>query len=536
MVRLTPPDNFPDRIFGTDGIRGCANDEVINPEILTRVARISGYLAMYGFLSQKHEQDNRQPKGSAGPIDYPEMPPARRKQQLHRVVIGKDTRLSGYMLEPALTAGFVSVGMDVMLVGPIPTPALAMLTQSMRADLGVMISASHNRYQDNGIKLFSADGYKLAESSEREIERLLRAGFNPKAAPEDLGRAKRIDDAVGRYIEFVKSSFPKGYSLEGFKIVVDCAHGAAYKVAPTILQELGAEVFPLHVEPNGININDGAGSIYPENLMAAVQQRQADIGIALDGDADRVLLVDEQGEILNGDQILAIIANDWCMRGVLGGTVTAGVVGTLMSNLGLEQFIQSLGIDFTRVDVGDKNIIQKIRYENYRLGAEPSGHVVMKNYSTTGDGLMAALQVLCAMQHGKTLHNHKSPSNGMTHAMPPTMVKSLTKINKNLHVGVQSKMALSQLKKLYQPVPEKTLNIKLAKQLSADDVLNQTKLQTALATIEKKVRAQGGLYLVRPSGTEKSLVRITLQLQDKKQLQELSELAMACFQPFCQSA
>ncbi|MCX8516237.1 MAG: phosphoglucosamine mutase [Alphaproteobacteria bacterium] len=449
---------YPEHLFGTDGIRGTANDPTISPEVMIRVARLAGHLA-----------GQRATKG-------------KRQDELHRVVIGKDTRLSGYMLEPALTAGFVSVGMDVLLVGPIPTPGLAMLTQSMRAELGVMISASHNLYRDNGIKLFGSDGYKIPEAMEKEIEKLMNADLNPKAEAEQLGRAKRIDDAMGRYIEFVKNSFPKNYSLEGLKIVVDCAHGAAYKIAPTVLSELGADVIAIGVAPNGLNINLNSGSLHPAAIIDVVRKEKADVGIALDGDADRLLLVDEQGEQLNGDKILAIIAHHWRQQGRLQG----GVVGTVMSNLGLERFIQTLGVAFARVPVGDKNIIQKIRpaingqannsqSEHYIIGAEPSGHVVMKNYGTTGDGLMAALQVLLAMRVGN--------------------------------------QPLSHLRQLYQETPEKTVNLKLKLGVDVNSLLTDHAVVPVLQQMKQKVKNDGGLFLLRPSGTEKSILRLTVQMQ-----------------------
>ncbi|MDI9313808.1 MAG: phosphoglucosamine mutase [Hydrotalea sp.] len=469
---------YPSKLFGTDGIRGTANDTVITPSVITRVAQLAGHLARDGALHGAGSATGQQSQ-------------RKNKDDLHRVVIAKDTRLSGYMLEPALTAGFVSVGMDVLLVGPIPTPGLAMLTQSMRADLGVMISASHNLYQDNGIKLFGPDGYKISEAMERRIEELMNSDINTNVPSSKLGRAMRIDDAMGRYIEFVKNSFPKDKSLEGLKIVIDCAHGAAYKIAPTVLRELGAVVIPLAVQPNGLNINDDCGSLHPARLIAAVKQNKADLGIALDGDADRLLMIDEQGAELNGDKILAIIAHHWQTTGKL----TGGVVGTVMSNLGLEEYISSLGVDFARVAVGDKNIIQKIRgHDNngngndndagdFVIGAEPSGHIVMKNYGTTGDGLMAALQVLYAM--------------------------------------IDDEKPLSELQHLYRSVAEKTINFRLKPEVDGQRLMAGDDIKPLMAEVQNSIEKIRGLFLLRPSGTEKSILRLTVQLHDGAKINEV---------------
>ncbi len=352
------------KLFGTDGIRGTANREPITAETALAVTKAAG--------AEFRRGDHR-----------------------HLVVVGKDTRLSGYMLEPALTAGFISVGMDVVLLGPLPTPAVAMLTRSLRADLGVMISASHNPYHDNGIKLFGPDGYKLSDDVERAIEaRMDRKDSADLAAAENLGRAQRLDDAVGRYIEFVKQTFPKGLRLDGLKIVVDCAHGAAYRVAPKVLYELGAEVVALGVAPNGANINREHGATSPGAMQAAVLATGADLGIALDGDADRVVVCDETGALVDGDQVIGLVARAWHEAGRLHG---GGVVGTVMSNLGLERFICAMSLDFVRTPVGDRYVVERMRDAGYNVGGEQSGHIVLNDHTTTGDGLIAALQVLAVL-------------------------------------------------------------------------------------------------------------------------------------------
>ncbi len=348
------------KLFGTDGIRGTANSEPMTPETALKVAMAVGEC----FRNGAHK---------------------------HLVVIGKDTRLSGYMLEPALTAGFVTMGMDVVLVGPLPTPAIAMLTRSLRADIGVVLSASHNPYGDNGIKLFGRDGYKLSDQLEREIEGRLGKGPSRRAAPGELGRVKRLDDAGGRYIEFVKQSFPKGLRLDGMRIVVDCAHGAAYKVAPTVFWELGAEVFSLGVAPDGTNINRECGALSPELMRHEVLARRADIGIALDGDADRLIVADEHGVILDGDQLMALMATGLARGGRLQG---GALVATVMSNLGLERFLGGQGIALHRTAVGDRYVVEMMRSVGCNLGGEQSGHIILADYATTGDGLIAALQVL----------------------------------------------------------------------------------------------------------------------------------------------
>jgi phosphoglucosamine mutase len=350
------------KYFGTDGIRGTANQEPMTAEVALKVGKSAG-------------------KKFAGRGNF-----------RHRVVIGKDTRLSGYMVEPALTAGFTSVGMDVILVGPLPTPAIAMLTRSLRADLGVMISASHNSFEDNGIKLFGPDGYKLSDEVEKSIEADIIDDSNiALAEPKLLGRAQRLDDAQGRYIEFAKSSFPRRQLLKGLKIVVDCANGAAYKVAPTVFWELEAEVISIGVNPNGFNINQDCGSTSTEAMCRKVVEEGADLGIALDGDADRLLMCDEKGKLIDGDQLMALIASTWHRREQLRG---GGVVSTVMSNMGLEKFLEGLGLSLVRTGVGDRYVVEHMREHGFNVGGEQSGHIVLNDYSTTGDGLIAALQVL----------------------------------------------------------------------------------------------------------------------------------------------
>ena len=350
--------------FGTDGIRGRANSQ-ITADIALKVGQAAG-LAF------------------------------RRGEHRHRVVIGKDTRLSSYMIEYALVAGFASVGADVLLLGPVPTPAVAMLTRSMRCDLGVMISASHNLYEDNGIKLFGPDGYKLSDEVEARIEALMDGDVAPKLAnAPDLGRAKRIDDVQARYIEYAKRTLSREVSLEGLRVVVDCANGAAYKVAPEALWELGAEVIQIGVEPNGLNINFEVGSTAPEALSRKVREMRADVGIALDGDADRMILVDEKGRLIDGDQVMAVIAESWRDEGRLS---RPGVVATVMSNLGLERHLMSLGLQLERTAVGDRYVIERMREKGFNVGGEQSGHIILSDYATTGDGLVAAMQVLAVVR------------------------------------------------------------------------------------------------------------------------------------------
>ncbi|PQA88641.1 phosphoglucosamine mutase [Hyphococcus luteus] len=351
-------------IFGTDGVRGLANAGAMTPDNILALGLAVGRV----FKNGAHR---------------------------HRVVIGKDTRLSGYMIEPALTAGFAASGMDVFLLGPLPTPAMAMLTRSLRADLGVMISASHNPYEDNGVKFFGPDGFKLSDETELEIERLMKEGPDAGlAGSADLGRVKRVDDARARYIEFAKAAFPRRCSLDGVRVVIDCANGAGYKVAPTVLWELGAEVKEIGVEPNGFNINQNVGSTAPKKMQEAVLEYRADIGIALDGDADRVIIADERGRLVDGDQILALIARAWNKSGDLKG---GGVVSTVMANMGLHKFLEGQGLSLRRTKVGDRYVVEEMRASGANVGGEPSGHVVLSDYGTTGDGLVTALQVLAVV-------------------------------------------------------------------------------------------------------------------------------------------
>ncbi|HEV2652344.1 MAG TPA: phosphoglucosamine mutase [Rhizomicrobium sp.] len=352
------------KYFGTDGIRGRANADSMTPVIAMKAGMAAGRI----FTRGEHR---------------------------HRVVIGKDTRLSGYMIESALVAGFTSVGMDVFLFGPLPTPAVAMLTRSLRADMGVMITASHNQFADNGIKFFGPDGRKLSDEHETAIEALMDSGFESGlAASEKLGRAKRVDDSQARYIEFAKRTFPAALTLEGLRIVIDCANGAAYKVAPEVLWELGAEVIPIGVTPNGFNINSECGSTSPEAMSAKVREMRANFGIALDGDADRVVMADEKGRIIDGDQVLALLAKSWSERGRLKG---GGVVGTVMSNAGLDRYLKGLDLKLARAAVGDRYVIEQMQAAGYNVGGEQSGHIILSDFSPTGDGLIAALQVLAVI-------------------------------------------------------------------------------------------------------------------------------------------
>jgi phosphoglucosamine mutase len=386
----------------------------------------------------------------------------------HLVVIGKDTRLSGYMLEPALTAGFITMGMDVVLVGPLPTPAIAMLTRSLRADIGVVISASHNPFGDNGIKLFGPDGYKLSDEFEARIEAGMHKGPTGRAAPSELGRAKRLDDAGGRYIEFVKQSFPKGLRLDGLRVVVDCAHGAAYKVAPTVFWELGAEVFPIAVAPDGFNINRDCGALAPENMRREVLARRADIGIALDGDADRLIVADERGVILDGDQLMARIASNLAHGGRLQG---GALVATIMSNLGLERCLAGQGIGLHRTAVGDRYVVEKMRSLGCNLGGEQSGHIILSDYATTGDGLIAALQVLAAI----------------------------------VETGKQA----SEVCRVFEPVPQLLRNVRFGN----GRPLETARVKRAIAAAEGRLGAQGRL-VIRNSGTE-PVIRVMAQGEDE---------------------
>jgi phosphoglucosamine mutase len=387
------------------------------------------------------------------------------------VVIGKDTRLSGYMLEPALTAGFTAAGMDVVLFGPLPTPAVAMLTRSLRADLGVMLSASHNKFADNGIKLFGPDGYKLSDEAELEIERLMDGKLDEHLAdPAKLGRARRIDDAQARYVEIVKATFPKKLTLKGLRIVVDGANGAAYKVAPVALYELGAEVIKIGVEPDGFNINEEVGSTDTRALKDAVLKYRADIGIALDGDADRVVIVDEKGHSIDGDQLMALIAKNWKDQGALS---KPGIVATVMSNLGLERFLKGHALKLVRTQVGDRYVVEAMRAQGYNVGGEQSGHIVLSNFSTTGDGLLAALQVLAVI--------------------------------------VQQEKPVSEVCKLFEPAPQVLENVRY--QRNAPDPMENAKVKEAIIAAEQRLNGKGRL-LVRKSGTE-PLVRIMAEGDDE---------------------
>ncbi len=425
------------KLFGTDGIRGTANANPMTADLMLKVAMAAGLVLRRG--------DHR-----------------------HVVVIGKDTRLSGYMIEPALTAGFIAMGMDVVLVGPLPTPAIAMLTRSLRADLGVVISASHNPYEDNGIKLFGPDGYKLSDEIEQAIEEQLEWAAAERAPAHGLGRAKRLDDAGGRYIEFVKGSFPRGLRLDGLKVVVDCANGAAYRVAPTVLWELGAEVVPIGVSPDGLNINRDCGTTTIEGTQRTVIQTGADLGLALDGDADRLLMVDERGQLLDGDQLMALIAGRWRQSGQLA---RGGVVATVMSNLGFERHLAAAGIGLTRTAVGDRYVVEAMRRIGSNLGGEQSGHIVLGDYSTTGDGLMAALQVLAAI--------------------------------------VETDAPASAVCNVFTPVPQLLRNVRFG----GGAPLEAPRVKTAIAEGEGRLKGCGRL-LVRKSGTE-PLIRIMAEGEDE---------------------
>jgi phosphoglucosamine mutase len=429
------------KFFGTDGVRGTANTEPMTATTCLALASAAGAYFRRG--------DHR-----------------------HRVVIGKDTRLSGYMLEPAMTAGFVSMGMDVMLVGPLPTPAIAMLVPALRADVGVVLSASHNPFHDNGIKLFGPDGYKLSDDIELEIEALIDKDLSDQlVAPEKLGRATRLEDAPGRYIEAVKRSFPDRLRLNDLKIVVDCANGAAYKVAPTVLFELGATVIPIGVSPDGFNINRNCGATAPDDLCAQVVAHGADVGIALDGDADRLVMVDETGTIIDGDQLMALIASSWREDGLLKGD---GVVATIMSNLGLERFLKSYNLGLIRTKVGDRYVVEHMRMHGFNVGGEQSGHIVLSDYGTTGDGLVAALQVLGEL--------------------------------------VSSGRRASEIARLFEPVPQLLKNVRYDKGNGASP-LDMDSVKKAIAAAEGRL-ADSGRLVIRPSGTE-PLIRVMAEGDDE---------------------
>jgi phosphoglucosamine mutase len=401
------------------------------------------------------------------------------REHTHRVVIAKDTRLSSYMIENALTAGFLSVGINVELVGPLPTPAVAMLARSMRADIGVMISASHNAFEDNGIKLFGPDGFKLSDDVEAAIAAMvLNEEGMALAHPKKLGRAKRIDDAQGRYIEFVKRRFPDGLRLDGLKIVLDCANGAGYKVAPTVLWELGAEVITIGAEPNGFNINKECGSTHMGRLCARVVAEGADMGIALDGDADRLVMCDEKGEVIDGDQLMALIARDWKHRGELKGD---GVVSTIMSNLGLEKALAEDGLKLHRTQVGDRYVMQKMLSGEWNIGGEPSGHIIIGGHATTGDGLLAALQVLAAY--------------------------------------VEDGRAMSDVGAQFTPVPQLMKNVRFERGISGDALLASESVQAEIMACEGELGASGRI-ITRKSGTE-PLIRVMVEGDDEAQIEAM---------------
>ena len=426
------------KLFGTDGVRGTANTAPMTAETALRIgAAVGRYFRRDG-------------------------------DSVHRVVIGKDTRLSGYMFESALTAGLTSTGMNVLLLGPVPTPAVGLLTRSMRADLGVMISASHNPAIDNGIKFFGPDGFKLSDEVEAEIEALVASGVDPVPAA-DIGRAKRIDDGRFRYVERVKSSFPRQMGLDGLKVVIDCANGAAYRVAPEALWELGATVIPVGTAPNGKNINDGCGSMHPQTAAEAVVAHGADVGICLDGDADRVILLDEHGRVGDGDQFMGLMAARWAAEDRLKG---GALVATVMSNLGLERFLQGKGVGLERTSVGDRYVVERMRSGGYNLGGEQSGHIVMTDYATTGDGLMAALQFLAAM--------------------------------------IESEKPASEVMHVFAPVPQLLKNVRYA---AGQTPLEITSVKDAIAEAEARLRGNGRL-LIRKSGTE-PLIRVMAESEDE---------------------
>ncbi len=413
------------KYFGTDGIRGKAN-AIITPELALRVGQAAGLAFQRG-------------------------------EYRHRVVIGKDTRLSGYMIENAMVAGFTSVGLDVLLLGPMPTPAVAMLTRSMRCDLGVMISASHNGFEDNGIKLFGPDGYKLSDEIEAEIGALLDRDLASRlSGSRDLGRAKRIESVHARYIEFAKRTLPRGLSLDGMRVVVDCAHGAAYKVAPEALWELGAEVIAIGVDPDGFNINKECGSTEPQALITKVKEMRADVGIALDGDADRVLIVDERGHLVDGDQLMGVVATRWHDDKLLS---QPGIVATVMSNLGLERYLNGIGLLLARTAVGDRYVLEHMREHGYNLGGEQSGHIIMSDYTTTGDGLVAALQLLAVVK--------------------------------------RTERPVSEVCHCFEPLPQILKNVRYKK----GEPLAEQNVVTAIESGRGRLGKQGRL-VIRPSGTE----------------------------------
>ena len=438
------------KYFGTDGVRGRANQHPMTAEMALKIGAAAGHYFR------------------------------RFSDRTHRVVIGKDTRRSGYMFENALTAGLTSTGMEVLLLGPVPTPAVGLLTPSMRADFGIMISASHNAYHDNGIKFFGPDGFKLSDDAEEEIERLIDEGVALNDA-DSIGRAQRIDDGMYRYVERAKSSFPSGMRLDGMKVVVDCANGAAYRAAPEVLWELGADVIPVGVSPNGRNINDNCGSTHPEIAAETVVAHGANLAICLDGDADRIILVDEKGRVADGDQLMGLMAAGWAAEGRLAGNA---LVATVMSNLGLERFLNGLGITLERTSVGDRYVVERMRKGGFNLGGEQSGHIVMTDYSTTGDGLMAGLQFLAEM--------------------------------------VRSGKKASALANTFTPVPQLLKNVRYQ---AGQTPLEIPAVQASIASAEAQLDGKGRL-LIRKSGTE-PLIRVMAECEDPALLEETVDTVVA---------
>jgi len=444
-----------DKLFGTDGVRGRANIPPMTADTVLALGQAAGHIFR------------------------------RRGGERHRILIGKDTRLSGYMFENALVAGICSMGVDVLQVGPIPTPGMAFLTADMRCDAGVMISASHNPYQDNGIKFFSHDGFKLPDEIECRIEKLVRSGEleNLRSPAEEVGRARRIDDALGRYIVFLKKTFPFEQTLDGLRVVLDCAHGAAYKVGPLILEELGAEVFAIGVEPNGRNINEGCGAVSPEFVTAKVRELRADVGIALDGDADRCVVVDERGNLVDGDMILALTARDMTERGVLRG---GGVVATVMSNLGLEKAVEALGLRLIRTAVGDRYVVEEMRGGGFNLGGEQSGHLVFLDHNTTGDGLITALQILAVMR--------------------------------------RSGQFLSELTAEFERFPQCLVNVQVVEKPPLESL---PAVQSTVQKVEKELGGRGRVVL-RYSGTEPK-IRVMVEGEDEAQVKAHAHVIAAEF-------
>ena len=456
-------NNSQKKFFGTDGIRGTANKFPMTAEIALKTGMAVGARFGKNFTKNLHR---------------------------HRVVIGKDTRLSGYMIEPALTAGFVAMGLDVFLVGPVPTPAISMLTRSLRCDIGIMISASHNPYFDNGIKIFNDKGEKLDDEIENEIENLIDADLSQYLAnSNDLGRVKRLEDAKGRYIEFVKNSFPRDKNLSGLKIVVDCANGASYSMSPTIFRELGAQVFEIGIEPNGFNINLECGSTHPQTLQQKVLECKADIGIALDGDADRLLIIDENGEIIDGDILIALIAEKLHNEGRLKGDMVAI---TQMSNLALEEYLSYIGVSTVRTKVGDRYVLEAMRKNRCNFGGEQSGHIVISDYSTTGDGLVASLQIL--------------------------------------NILIDQQKPISQIAKIFTPYPQILKNVKFTK---ITNPLEDKSVKKFIAEKENELQNQGRI-LVRKSGTE-NLIRVMVEGKNYQQIEKIAnEICQKICPEICQ--